>query len=415
MTDTNVSIGPTAELERISSLDTLRGFALLGILAMNIWSFGMPVAVYFNPTTFGDLTGANWWAWLLSHVLADQKFMTLFSMLFGAGIVLMTTRVAERGESPARLHYRRMMWLLLFGLVHAYLVWYGDILVLYALCGMFVYPCRKLSPRTLVILGLLVISVSSLISLAGGLSMPYWPESEVRKLEAEHWRPPQEKIEQELAAYRGRWLDQMPHRVNFTLEFHSFVIWIWGVWRAGGLMLVGMALYKWGVFGAARSRAFYATCIAAGALLGIPLILYGVHRNIAAGWSVRYSFFLGAQWNYWGSLLVSGAWLGVILLLCKTGALAWLTSRLNAVGRMAFTNYLLHTIICTTIFYGHGFGLFGSVPRAGLILVVFGVWMFQLIVSPLWLCHFPFGPFEWVWRSLTYGARQPFLRAASSA
>ena len=407
-------VGPTAEPERISSLDTLRGFALLGILAMNIWSFGMPFAAYFNPTAYGDLTGANWWAWLLSHVLADQKFMTLFSMLFGAGIVLMTTRVAERGESPARLHYRRMMWLLLFGLVHAYLVWYGDILVLYALCGMFVYPCRKLSPRTLVILGLLVISVSSLISLAGGLSMPYWPESEVTKLEAEHWRPPQERIEQELAAYRGGWLDQMPHRVNFTLEFHSLGIWIWGVWRAGGLMLVGMALYKWGVLSAARSRAFYATCIAAGALLGIPLILYGVHRNIAAGWSVRYSFFLGAQWNYWGSLLVSGAWLGVILLLCKMGALAWLTSRLNAVGRMAFTNYLLHTIICTTIFYGHGFGLFGTLDRSTQLLVVFGVWIFQLVASPLWLRRFRFGPFEWAWRSLTYGARQPFRRDSAA-
>ena len=113
------------------SLDTLRGFALLGILVMNIMSFSMIFSAYFNPTNYGDLTGANYWVWFLSHTLFDQKFMTLFSMMFGAGVVLFTERAEAKGESPRRLHYRRMLWLILFGLTHGFLLWYGDILYVY--------------------------------------------------------------------------------------------------------------------------------------------------------------------------------------------------------------------------------------------------------------------------------------------
>ena len=121
--------------------------------------------------------------------------------------------------------------------------------------------------------------------------------------------------------------------------------------------------------------------------------------------------FHGQQINYWASALVSLGYVGLVMLACQRGVLSGLRARLAAVGQMAFTNYLVQTIICTTIFYGHGFGLFGQVERWGQILIVFSVWALQLIVSPLWLRRFRFGPFEWLWRSLTYGARQPFRRA----
>ncbi|MFQ5724758.1 MAG: DUF418 domain-containing protein, partial [Terriglobia bacterium] len=186
---------------------------------------------------------------------------------------------------------------------------------------------------------------------------------------------------------------------------------IWGFWRAAGLMLVGMGLYKLGVFSARGSPRFYAGLIAAALLVGMPVVVYGIHWNFSHGWP-PVSLFYGSQFNYWGSLLVSLGWVGAVMLICQRRALGWLTRRLAAVGQMAFSNYLLHTLICTTIFYGHGLGLFGQVERVGQILIVFGVWGFQLLVSPLWLRRFRFGPLEWLWRSLTYGKLQPMVRHA---
>jgi len=406
--------GPVTEPERIHSLDALRGFALLGILVMNIQAFSMPFSAYPNPTNYGDLTGANFAVWLLSHVFTDQKFMTIFSMLFGAGVVLMTTRVAARGDRPARRHYRRMLWLLLFGMLHGYLLWFGDILFLYAVCGMIVYPFRKLSARKLLIIGLLGIAVASAISLVFGLTMPYWPEREVANMENEMWSPPPEKLGAEVATYRGGWFEQMMHRVPTYFQLQTFFTLIF-FWRPAGLMLVGMALYKWGVLSAERSRDFYARWIAVAALVGVPVILYGVQRNFATGWNVRQSMFLISQYNYWGSLLVSMGWVGLLMVLYKASMLQRLMEAFAAVGRMAFTNYLLQTILCTTIFYGHGLGLYGSVPRVGQIGVVFGMWALQLIISPIWLRYFHAGPFEWIWRSLTYGARPPFRRMPAVA
>src|SRR5258708_23123865 len=142
--------GHVAGPERIVPMDVLRGFALLGILVMNIQLFAMVEAAYDNPTAYGDLNGANFLVWLLSHLFADQKFISIFSMLFGAGIVLMWRKAERSGARPARLHYRRMGWLILFGLLHAYLLWYGDILYAYGICGLFVCLFRRKSPRTLI-------------------------------------------------------------------------------------------------------------------------------------------------------------------------------------------------------------------------------------------------------------------------
>jgi uncharacterized protein len=405
---------PVAQSERIDSLDILRGFALLGILVMNIMAFAMPFSAYFNPTAFGNLTGANYWVWFFSHLLFDQKFMTIFSMLFGAGIVIFSTRAAERGRSAAAMHYRRTFWLLVIGAMHAYLLWYGDILVLYALCAFIIYPARRLSPKWLVTIAVFFLAIGSAISVMGGLTMHLWPPEAVAEI-TEVWAPGPAKIQNEIAAYTGSWADQLPHRVEASLDFHTGVFLKWGFWRAGGLMLLGMALFKWGVFSARRSRRTYLTMVIAGALAGLVLIFAGIQRNQAAQWDLRYSFFLGVQFNYWGSLLLSTAYVGLLMLFCQSAAGGWLKQGLRAVGQMAFTNYLMHTLICITIFYGPGFGLFGQVNRVGQVSIVFAVWVAQLLYSPLWLRHFNFGPFEWVWRSLTYWRLQPMRREAASA
>ena len=199
-----------------------------------------------------------------------------------------------------------------------------------------------------------------------------------------------------------------------ALGFETLIMLFWGGWRAGGLMLVGMALYKMGVFNATCSRRFYGALIAAALLIGFPLESYGVALDFASGWAVTWSFFHGKQFNYWPSVAVSLGYVGVVMLVCQSASLRPLTRPFAAVGQMALTNYLLHTVICTTIFYGHGLGYYGSVDRLGQIGVVVGVWVVQLVVSPLWLRRFRFGPAEWVWRSLTYGERPPLRRALAS-
>jgi uncharacterized protein len=173
---------PIAQSERIDSLDVLRGFALLGILLMNIQMFAMPYSAYLHPTLYGDFTGANHLVWFLCRIFADQKFMTIFSMLFGAGVIVFTTRVQERGGSPARLHYFRSFWLLAIGLMHAYLLWPGDILVSYAVCAMLVYPFRKLSPTPFLVIGLRVVSVGSVLTLMDTLALTMLPPGEIVEL-----------------------------------------------------------------------------------------------------------------------------------------------------------------------------------------------------------------------------------------
>ncbi len=403
---------PTRASERIVAIDILRGFALLGILIMNIQGFAMPTAAYSNPTVYGDLTGANRWVWTLSHIFADQKFMTIFSLLFGAGIVLMSEKLDARGQRAWGLHYRRTFWLLLVGLAHAYLLSTGDILVAYAVCGLWVYWLRRLRPGWQLALGLLSVSVPALLLLGTGLSMQFIPPGTVQELRAD-WQPAAAAIETEVAAYRGNWLDQMEARVPASMEFQTVVLLLWTNWRAGGLMLIGMALFRWRVLTGGRARRFYLGMVIVGFAIGLPVVSVGVIQNFAHNWTMEYSRFgLGAQANYWGSLFVSAAYIGLLMLFAQSRALPWLQNALAAVGRTALTNYLLQTILATAVFYGHGLGLFGSVERVGQIGIVAAIWVVQLVVSPLWLRYYRFGPFEWLWRSLSYWRLQTMRKSS---
>lgn len=403
---------PVAEKERIVSIDVLRGFALLGILPMNIQYFSMISAAYFNPTAYGDLHGANYLVWLLSHILADEKFMTIFSMLFGAGILLMTGRIEAKHLPSAPLHYRRMGWLILFGMAHSYLLWSGDILFSYGMCGLVVYLCRKLRPRTLLVLGLLMVAVGSICLTAGGLWSRHWSAAQLQLAREHLWMPTPQMITKEVAVYRGSWTSQMSYRVPDSVQMETVFFIAFTFWRAAGLMLVGMALFKLGVFSGKRPARLYWGMIGIALIIGIPITLYGTRSDFATGWDFRYCFFFGAQFNYWASLLVSSGWVGAMMLASKATALLPLTRRLAAVGRMAFTNYIMHSVFCTTIFYGHGFGLFGRVERLEQFAIVLVIWTIQLVLSPIWLRYFFFGPLEWLWRSLTYLRWEPFRRYA---
>ncbi len=407
-------LGPTSESERIAALDVLRGFALLGILLVNIGAFSMPAAAYFNPTAYGDLSGLNGWVWGITHLLADLKFMAIFSMLFGAGIVLMSQRSEARGQSASGVHVRRMAWLVVFGLLHAHLLWYGDILYWYGLCGLGVFLLRRLRPRWLIVWGVGFLAVASALMLGAGLTTEQWPP-EALELVTRDLDPPPEVTAAEIASYRGDWVQQMEKRVPSALEMETTTFVAWAAWRVSGLMLLGMALFKLGIVSAKRSRRFYWSTIAVAMAIGLPVVGFGIYRNIAIDWKAPDFFFLGLQYNYWGSLLVSLGWISAVMIWCQGARALRLRRRLAAVGRTAFSNYILQTVICTFIFYGHGLGLFGRVDRLGQLLIVLAVWMLQLVVSPVWLRHFAFGPLEWVWRTLMYLRRPPFRRREDQA
>ena len=202
----------------------------------------------------------------------------------------------------------------------------------------------------------------------------------------------------------------MKERVPMAAKFQTFILLFWGLWRAAGCMLLGMALFKIGVLTGHKSPGFYRRMATICGVVGVPIVIYGIHRNFEAGWSVEYSQFFGGAYNYVGSVFVALMWVALVMLMCRTGVASFVRGRLASAGRMAFTNYLMQTVICTFIFYGHGLGYFGSVSRVGQVLIVFGVWTLQLLWSKPWLEKFRFGPAEWLWRSLCYGRTQPMKR-----
>jgi uncharacterized protein len=385
--------------DRIISLDIIRGFAVLGILLMNIQSFSMPGAAYLNPNAFGELDPINYSVWVSSHVFADQKFMSLFSMLFGIGIIIFCERVEKRNQSAAKLHYQRTTWLLLFGLIHGYFFWYGDILFSYAFCGFFVFLLRTKSINLLLLLSTLFITIGSLISIMTGLALSEMPADALSGV-SESWIPPQSHIDKEINAYTGGWLSSFQYRITETFFMQTYVFLTTFIWRAGGMMLLGMALYRLGVFSHYYPSKNYLIATLVFLSIGFSLILFGLSTHHQHGFSVQYSMFIGSQFNYWGSIFVALGYLSTLLLVIKNGWLSGVTATFEKLGKTAFSNYILQTLLCTGFFYGLGF--FGTFSRTEQLLAVFLVWLLQIIVTHIWLQSFQLGPLEWGWRKLTY-------------
>jgi uncharacterized protein len=400
------SAGPVLGAERIDSMDVLRGVAVLGILVMNIQSFSMPDLAYNNPTIYGDLEGLNYSVWYWSHILAEFKFITIFSMLFGAGMLVMRDRRIAAGRFAAALHYRRMFFLLVIGCLHGYLLWFGDILYAYAVLGMMLYVLFWAPPWWNIGLGLLAVFFGYLCMMAIGTYDP-WVNS-LRFTLPESLEPPSLTIYEEIRTYRGSYAEQMEHRPSEMLRIHSsFFPYIAS--RVGGTILLGMGLYRLQFFNAKLPWWIYLSICGLGGAIGIQMAMEGVAYSEARGWAWPEAYTQGKAYNYWGSIPMSLAWVSLVMMVCKTGFLRVVTRPVAAVGRMAFSNYLMQTVICTTIFYGHGFGLFGKVERLQQIEIVFAIWAFQLILSPAWLYFFRFGPAEWLWRTLSYMKIQPLL------
>jgi uncharacterized protein len=393
---------------RIRSLDVLRGVGVLGMLAVHIQLFAFPSVSRWNPTAYGDFTGLNWWTWLATSLLADGKFIAIFAMLLGVSIVMMASEGDDPALSPWRTHMRRMAVLLVLGLLHAYLLWFGDMLVPLALSGAVVFSARRLSPGRLLALGSLALATASILSFALTWSTARSDPAALAVWRAE-WTPTPAAISLEIAQYRGGWTEQMAQRVPAALETQTVSFLTRLLWQMSGLMLMGMGLFKLGVLSATRSRALYLRMAALGFGGGMLLIALGLWRSFATDWDLLDYVLVSQQFHYWGNLLVASGWVALVMLLCQRG---WPLRLVAAVGRMALTNYLLQSVICTTIFYGHGLGLFGRVDRAGQLAIVVGIWTFQLAASSAWLRYFAVGPVEWLTRWLVFKRRPGFLRSS---
>ncbi|MCD2202174.1 DUF418 domain-containing protein [Halobacterium sp. KA-6] len=391
--------GPTPPSERVVGLDALRGFALLGILVVNVRLFSMPEVVLLNPTAYGDFAGANYWAWFAGHVLVEQKFITLFTLLFGGGIALFTRNRERRGDPVLGLHLRRSGLLVAFGLLHAYLLWYGDVLVAYGVTALWVVSARHETARRQAVLGLGLLLVPSATEVLSALF------SDLSAF-VQTWRPAEAALRAEVETYRSGWLAQMAHRVPTSFERQTAGYLASTGWRVSGSMLLGMALFEWGVLTNDRSRRFYRQLAAVGGVTGLAVALAGVWYVEASNWTPAAGL-LWRQFNYWGSLPLASAYVALVMLYARRRPDGILTRTLAGIGRTAFSNYLLQSVLATWVFYGHGLGLFGRVTRFEALGIVAAIWVVQAALSMLWLQRFRFGPMEWLWRTLTYGERQP--------
>jgi uncharacterized protein len=424
--------GPVRNSDRFVSLDMLRGVAILGILVMNIYAFAMPFVAYANPLVMGGVEGHNIGTWFFTHILFDQKFLSIFAMLFGAGMVLMTDRAEARGAHYGRIYYRRQLWLLLLGALHGYLLWVGDILFGYAAIGMLVYLFRKRSPRALLIIACFLLPIALVLNhgMAGYTEQTIAEVAEIEELQntgqglsdeqqkmLKEWEgmrafmaPGDEDLQKDLAAYRGGYVDIVKHRAPIVMSMQIFVTLFFGISRIAALMMIGAALMKLGILSGERSVTFYRNMMLSGYLLGLPLTIFSAIDLNAHAYDTLYVLRVGGIANYIGSLIVAFGHIGLVMLIFKTGVLPHLMRRFAAAGRMALTNYLMHSLILTTIFYGYGMGLYGTISRFWQMGFVIGVIALQLALSAWWLARYRFGPVEWLWRSLTYWKRQPMRR-----
>ena len=428
-----MSVSPstiTSEKERIESLDVLRGFALLGILLLNIQGFGLASAFFMEPATYVKTEwGVDFVVWVLVELTSEGVMRTLFSMLFGAGVVLFVS--GARAKS-GWLHYRRTFWLLVFGLIDIYLLlWYGDILVTYALAAAILWLVRDWTPRRLIILAVVLVSLGTLQSLGSrvGLEMSRdaffelseldltkaEPKADVKEF-AQGWtdfksdlRSDESAIQSELEARGNSYFSAFRYNLEKANEVLFFQIPFVLLLDALMMMVVGMALYKLGILGGERDPRFYRNMALLGFTLGLAINAYEIWASLESAMDVLVTAPIFRPTYHLGRLSMALGYLGVILWVLKCGWLEAFRSRLACVGRMALTNYLVHSVLGLLIFSGAGLGLIGSLSFAQLYPVVMVIWLVQLAYSPWWLSRFYFGPAEWVWRCLTYLER-PKLR-----
>ena len=418
---------------RIDALDALRGLAVLGIFVVNIIGFSMPDIGFFNPKAAGGDGMLNYGLWSVSTVFVEGSMRGLFSLMFGAGVVLFTARAAYP-DGPIRiadLFYRRTIWLIVFGLIHTYVfLMPGDILMIYGVAGLLLFPLRILSPVRLTILAGVILAgfvahalseelpqaahgraaaeietqrqAGNEISAEDQAVLDEWAE-----MVEENW-PPAEQIERQIGARTGDVATVYRTNTYIVALYSSLSDLFYWVSDAIMMMLLGMAFYKWRIITAERSFKFYLAMAALGYGFGLAFRIWAV----AGRWEADFSPILWAwaSFDQIGRVIMTIGHTGMFFVIWKLASSSLPLRALTAAGRMALTNYIGQTVIANLIFTGVGFGLYGALDRTGVHSIMLVIWVFQLTFSMWWLARYRMGPLEWGWRCLTYWQRQPLRK-----
>lgn len=413
----------TTSPQRIATLDIVRGAAVMGILAMNIVAFAMPLQAYFNPLAYGSDSALDLAVYAFNFVLIDGKMRGLFSFLFGASMLLVIELAEAKGESAASITYRRQLWLLVFGAIHFYLIWFGDILMSYAMIGMIAFFFRRLSARALVGWGIALVllqlaimgaSAAYAYSLAEAVAAPNASAEVLKEWDAfahDFAAPSTAMLYESMALYLGPWTGIVHEQLTEHLGDPFFFAFLFGP-ETLAYMLFGMAALKSGFLTGAWEERRYERIALVGFAIGIPVYAAIAAFLFADGFTVPGLFagYMTATVPFRPVMVV--AYAALIIDLSRNGG--WLVDRIAAAGRAAFTNYLGASIVMTGVFYGWGLGLYAVLSRAELWLVVFAMWALMLIWSKPWLDRFAYGPFEWLWRSLARWQLQPMRKRLAS-
>lgn len=425
---------PVAVGERIETMDVIRGFALFGILLMNIVVMGQPMAAYFNPAYAGPPSAADFNAWFVTNTFFEGSMRTLFSMLFGAGFILLLDRLEARGLMGAKIFMRRMALLMLMGIIDiAVFLWAGDILFAYGTAGLFLLLFWRSKLRGLIVWAAILFLATSAFNFGGSaqfLQMEAANNAAVaardagQTLTAEQeeaitsWQEssafwsatPQQLREANQRAEQG-WsavsANNLGHLGGKSLGMFAALM----ILDPLAAMVLGMIAYRIGLFqGRWSLRAVFALSAVAFAI-GIPINLRETYAVINSGYSIHGFFSEMATYDV-GRVSLALGWLGVFLMICKAPWLKWLRIAVGSVGRMALSNYLSHSIIAAVLFVG--LGAFGDYGRAQLYVIVACMWAFNIVFSMIWLSMFNMGPFEWLWRAGTYGYWPPLVKERSA-
>lgn len=404
-------VAPVPERSRIKSLDVIRGFAVLGILAVNAIFFAAPWQTSQNPLLAPlAVTDETFAAWFVMHVFFEFKCITLFSLLFGASVYMVGGETGDAARGAVLM--RRLAWLAVFGIIHGVVIWYGDVLLTYALTGLIVMFARSWEAPRLLLWGIVLLAASLAITAQFAFSAPYISAEDMAAVEADYWTVPAETLQRAIAAFRGDVFEVATANFDVWLLFIQTGLVIL-ILRTAAVMMIGMALFKFGFLSGRAPIWVYVLMIVLGAG-ALALIGYQALLNHAHGFGFIYMHTRGMFANAALSVIVAIGYASVLVLLVKTGA-RFLTEPLAEVGRMAFSNYIAQSLIMTMVFWGgRGFGLFGELDRVDLWAVVVAVWAAQLIWSPLWLSKFQMGPLEWLWRRLSYGKPVAMAKEASA-
>lgn len=432
---------PVFQPERISVIDSLRGFAILGILLMNIPYFGMPGASGSDPTLLNGHSAIDIRIWHYVQWFPEGTQRAIFSMLFGAGIILFTSRQEKRLDGSVRsadYFFRRQLWLLVFGLFDIYiLLWSGDILFDYACYGMIMFVFRKLSPRALFIgAGICFVLMvardnrdfykdkamirkgeqvekidTTQVKLTDQQKEDLGAMTEFRQNSSHEKKITRvEKARKKMTGNYGQLYEFRTDQYLSSVMRYTYM----SIWDVLLFMFLGMAFFKTGVLTGQASSKWYWLMAVGG--LGLGLFVSYIHLQPTLKYNFNwFEYTKHSKFELYtvSRVLRSLGIFGTLILLYKSGWFNWLFKLLQPVGQMAFTNYLTQSLICAIIFYGIGFKLNGSLQWHEIYYVVAAIWLVQIIWSNIWLKYFNFGPLEWCWRSLTYWKKQPFKRESN--